>query len=372
MQRGITDNATASTLVTSRRSPNDTSTDRTEQSLLIVSIVFLCIISLVGIIGNVMIWKMLIQRKRKSSEYFIMNLAVADLTVCAMGIPLEIYEQLHDTWQFGVILCKMIWPYQTLLVLVSIMTLTAMSLERYRAIMTPFKPRLKKSHLLKAMALIWIIGLCVVAPYVKILNYDGEKCQEEWPTKMSGAYYTLSLLVIDYCIPLTIIAYCYARAGFKLYENTKQFKQVTGASEVQNFAQRKRHRRNTRAIKIFSFAVLMFLVCMLPGDCYWMWKSFGGNSTFAYENHFKTFSNILLYANSAINPFIFGACHLGCTRELRRSHHRGLQRVISFQSQESSSHLPPNSYKKDDSNNDESTKLNLNIYDCDHLRETDV
>lgn len=351
--------------------PNTTSVpaDHIRHSLRAIKLVFMCVISLVGITGNVIICKKMLRTKRKSSEYFIINLALADLTVCAMGIPLDIYDELHDTWEFGSFLCKVIWPYQTLLVLVSIMTLTAMSLERYRVIMTPFKPRLKKSDLLKVIACVWVIGLCVIAPYVNYLTYKDKQCKENWPMETSGAYYSLSLFVIDYCIPLTIITYCYTRAGFKLHENSKQMKRLNTSSQIANRAQRKRLRDNARVIKRFSFAVLMFLVCMLPGDCFWMWKSFG-NASFEYENHFQTFANILLYANSAINPFIFGACQVGCLGTADRKARRpGLRRVLSLQS-ECTSQMAANN------NNNAKTldydKEIINFSKINHMRETNV
>ncbi|CAB4032532.1 neuropeptide FF receptor 2-like, partial [Paramuricea clavata] len=68
---------------------------------------------------------------------------------------------------------------------------------------------------------------------------------------------------------------------------------------------------------IFSTAVIMFVICVLPGDCYWMWLSFRTNEYHPYDEHLQAFSAIILYANSAINPFIFGAVQMICHRTLR-------------------------------------------------------
>ena len=298
---------------------NSTSDDSaTKHSLLIFKIACLCAISIVGMIGNVTIFTTLFRRKLKSSEYFILNLALTDMMVCAIGIPLDIYQELHaGAWQYGAVLCKVIYPFQTLLVLISILTLTAMSLERYRAIMTPLKQLLRKPVIMASIGFIWCLGVAAVAPYSKILTYSYPSCEEKWPVTHDGNYYTLALFIIDYCIPLTIIVFCYSRAGFDLYRSTQQFKDgAESAFKNQNIAFRKRVQRNKHVIKVFSFAVLMFVVCMLPGDCYWMWTSFGDGSSFEYDDHLQTFTNILVYANSAINPFIFGACRMACFRVL--------------------------------------------------------
>lgn len=109
--------------------------------LFITQIVCFCVISFVGTLGNVVICVGLSRGRRKSSEYFILNLATADLLVCAVGIPLDIYEQYSDSWPYGPFLCHVIYPSQTLLILISILTLMGMSLERHRAICSPLKQR---------------------------------------------------------------------------------------------------------------------------------------------------------------------------------------------------------------------------------------
>jgi hypothetical protein len=287
-----------------------------EDSLIVVKLACLSAISLIGVIGNVLICATLIGHKRKTSEMFILNLAITDLLVCGVGIPLDIYQELHVLFPYGPVLCKVIWPSQTLLVLVSILTLTAMALERYRAIITPLKPKPKKQGILKCIAIIWLFGLAVVMPYIKALTYADRDCYETWPNARDPDYYTLVLFVIDYCIPLTIISYCYIRVGVKLYKSNLQFSaSPVRKSGLNSDAQRIRLKRNTRIIKVFSFAVVMFVICMLPGDIYWLYKSWG-QSEIPYENHFSTFANILLYANSMINPFIFGTCNIQCLQSI--------------------------------------------------------
>ena len=339
------------------------------QQILFFEIVCLSLISIVGIIANIVIIRKLMQRKRRSSEYFILNLAMTDLVVCSLCIPLDIYDQFHDTWQYGAFLCKIIWPFQTLFTLVSILNLTAMAIERYRAIIYPFRTRLTHSDLLKGIASVWLAGLCVIAPYIYYLRFDGKDCNEKWPHEMSGAYYTLSLLVIDYCIPLTIITFCYGRAGYKLYVNTKEFQAVNAG--VSNLSQKTRLERNTKIIKIFSFAVLVFLICMLPGDIYWMWKEFGTGSEFRYEKHFKTWSNTMIYANSCFNPFIFGACNFACCKgKFSWSSRRKLQRLVSVNSL---SAVMNGKAKKDEKNGLSSNETrDIDFSELDKLKETDI
>lgn len=112
----------------------------------VAKIVCYFVISIVGSFANLVICVGLARGTMKSSEYFIFNLAIVDLLVCAIGIPLDIYLQYADSWPYGEYPCHLIYPSQTMLILISIMNLMGMSLERHRAICTPLKQRYVLSY----------------------------------------------------------------------------------------------------------------------------------------------------------------------------------------------------------------------------------
>ena len=300
--------------ITTTRLPTTVETD---DFLFITQIVCYCVISIVGSLANLVICVGLSRGRLKSSEYFILNLAVADLLVCAIGIPLDIYLQYVDSWPYGAFLCRVISPSQTLLILVSILTLMGMSLERHRAICNPLKQRLTSKWICCSIACIWVISIAAVVPYANALDYINNDCEENWSVPENAKYYTLALFIIDYCIPLTIITYCYAKAGYVLNSKFKKFNRKESTSAKQNMAVMKRLQQKKKVIKIFSTAVVLFVVCVLPGDCYWMWLSFRSDKYHPHDSHLQAFSTIMLYANSAINPFIFGAVQMICNQRLK-------------------------------------------------------
>ena len=67
------------------------------QQIMFFEIVCLSIISLVGIIANMAIINKLMQQKRKSSQYFILNLVMTDIVVCSLCIPLDISVVVEST-----------------------------------------------------------------------------------------------------------------------------------------------------------------------------------------------------------------------------------------------------------------------------------
>jgi hypothetical protein len=100
-----------------------------------------------------------------------------------------------------------------------------------------------------SIVFIWLIAIAVVVPYAKALKYVDNYCREDWSVS-DAKYYTLALFIIDYCIPLTIITYCYARAGYVLNTKFKMFNRKECTSAKQNLATMKRLQQNKKVIKV--------------------------------------------------------------------------------------------------------------------------
>ena len=112
-------------------------------TLTIIQVAFYTVIAIIGTAANLVLCGALLRRKHRStSEDFILNLAVTDVMTCAVGIPLDMAVILVQHWPFGAFMCKVVYPFQTALIAIRVATLTCMAIERYRAIMTPFKPML--------------------------------------------------------------------------------------------------------------------------------------------------------------------------------------------------------------------------------------
>jgi hypothetical protein len=90
------------------------------------------IILVLGVIGNVLVILVVAkQRKMRTvTNYFILNLACADLTVLVSNIPIDLTTRFLNRWIFGKASCKILKPLQTMGTIASILTLVAISLSR--------------------------------------------------------------------------------------------------------------------------------------------------------------------------------------------------------------------------------------------------
>lgn len=290
----------------------------TNQNVIIVQLFFYCSITCIGATGNILICLAILRRRQhKISEYFIFNLSVTDLAVCTVSIPLDVAERILGYWPYGTVFCKIIYPFQTILMAVSVSTLLAMSLERYRVIIHPFKPRIKVHSSRTIIAGIWGGSIILVSPYIYVLSHDGEKCIEKWPSDITFVQaYTMSVFIVLYLCPLFIITVAYSLVGAKLYRDIKRMKGIFAVENKTTAGKRmlkSRAHRNLRIVKIFIAAVCAFAVCFLPTHVMWVWHDFGSGSKSSDFTNLLVFANILVYFNSCINPFIFGTLQTQCS-----------------------------------------------------------
>ncbi len=93
-----------------------------------------CCVSLCAVIGNsLIIWIVLRSpRMRSVTNYFIANLAFADILIGAFAIPFQFQAALLQRWDLPWFMCSFCPTVQVISVNVSVFTLTAIALDRYR------------------------------------------------------------------------------------------------------------------------------------------------------------------------------------------------------------------------------------------------
>ena len=277
---------------------------------------------LVGGCGNTLVCKAIFrQKKLKTNEYFILNLALTDLATSFISVPFDAVEKIYGYFPFGPVLCKVLYPFQTVLLGVSVLTLLFMSVERYGAIMTPFRRRIREKTACQLLVAAWIFSVLLVLPYASILGVKEGHCVEHWRHTAHAKAFTLSVFVCLFDVPLLVIMVAYALIVRKLYKDTKASHTLFAGrrGSCRTMAVRLTE-RSIKMVKISIIAVVAFAACLLPNHVMWMWHDFGNANTTPLFNTVLTFTQITIYFNSVLNPFIFGRIQLrSCKRMARNS-----------------------------------------------------
>ncbi|ESO88161.1 hypothetical protein LOTGIDRAFT_126576 [Lottia gigantea] len=281
---------------------------------------------IVGSIGNFLVCFVVWRSKHMQTvtNLFIVNLAVADFLVVVICLPPTVLQEITETWFFGELMCKIAIFLQTMSVCCSVLTLCAISVERYYAICDPLKARISFRKVIVTIIAIWIASALVSLPNIlymylatsypdipEYLTY----CQMAWSNETDMIY--KSFLVIGlYLLPILVIGIFYSiisrhlwRSGpypvlnFSLSWKTSSFcKTHPNHAETQLISRRK-------VAKMLIAIVILFVVCYLPVHTLFLLRSTGLLHQLDMNSPIIPLlylvAHWLCYFNSAINPVIY-------------------------------------------------------------------
>jgi len=276
---------------------------------------------LVGIIGNGLIVYSVIQfRQMKSlSNVFLASLATADLILIICCVPVKFAQLFSYTWTFGKFLCKFVHYIQNLSAICSVYTLTAMSIERYYAIMYPVECRYicTMSQTKRIIFFTWFGSIILATPvlWIQILmevgdeNHRGYWCIRDWDNQLGWKIYELYMLSIILIIPSIIMSYSYAhickRLWFLMHNRRSEFPLSLQQPTVYLDASTN---KMSQVIRMLIVVVIIFVLCWTPILVINVLTAFGIMPTLNYGHlkAIKTTFHLFSYANSCVNPIIYG------------------------------------------------------------------
>lgn len=151
--------------------------------------IFYIIIFFMGMYGNFLVCFVVLRNKTMQTvtNFFITNLALADMLLCLFCITLTPTYSILRKWIFGEFLCHSVAFLQCFCVYLSTLTLTSIAVDRFFVIVYPFRPRMKVYTCLLILLLIWICSCLLTMPYgyyMEVKNHgDTIICDEVWPTE---------------------------------------------------------------------------------------------------------------------------------------------------------------------------------------------
>jgi leucokinin receptor len=210
-------------------------------------------ISLVTVLGNLLVILVIFknQSMRTVTNFYIANLSFADVVIGVLGIPFQFQAALLQRWDLPHFLCPVAPFVKELTVNVSIMTLAVISIDRYRAVIHPLKPRCSKRVAHVVMAVVWFFSLLVALPAAVVFRVmwiedgvNGMKpfCYPAFPQLNNvdlGRTYRLVLVIIQYFFPLLIICFAYIRIIHKIWLTKAPGSAVDARDQIMNRNKRK-------------------------------------------------------------------------------------------------------------------------------------
>lgn len=190
------------------------------------------LIFVVGTLGNGLTCTVILRHKamHTPTNFYLFSLAVSDLLVLLVGLPLELYEMQHNyPFQLDASACHFrILLFETVC-LASVLNVTALSVERYVAVVRPLQAKsvMTRAHVRRMLGAIWVLAILFSLPNTSLhgleplyvpcrgLVSDSVTCKLVSPL----VFYKLvvqTTALLFFCLPMVTISVLYLRIGLRL------------------------------------------------------------------------------------------------------------------------------------------------------------
>ncbi|XP_077988643.1 somatostatin receptor type 2-like [Glandiceps talaboti] len=253
-----------------------------------------------GLIGNGIVIYLILRRPSMKTvpNMYILNLASADFLFLLDLIFLTIEYVIKD-WIFGAVMCKIVIGIDGMNMFTGIFTLTAMTVDRYLAIVHAIWSKNHRTVLQARVVciLLWLISIAVTIPlwmYATLRSREGiTSCNTRGPPWVEKLF-ALYSFAIGFMLPIIVISICYTRILVYLARNSKMSKPQSSKSKI------------GRVSLMILMAVLVFVICWLP---FWTIRVYllteePTSSSMALQIVYYL-SQCLTYANSSLNPLVY-------------------------------------------------------------------
>ncbi|XP_070539723.1 growth hormone secretagogue receptor type 1-like [Ptychodera flava] len=336
---------------------------------LIVTTIAYVIIFILGVVGNAMVafvvWKN--NDMRSSTNYFLVNLSIADLLVLIICMPTALLETyVISPFLLGEVMCKLSPFLERTAAHASVLTLVAVAIERYYAICHPLKAQYKctPGKTIKICFLIWIMASLSTVPNIMSTVHeprpDGRgnivyDCRTYTRNKASKIYMMFAIPVIFFALPMFLLSvlYCliirtlnYANPTLKS-ENSMAITKTSGTAGLarhkanyklttsrqalnkhahsptsekeENMQEQKllansaavaSERARRRVVYMLLTVVTLFFLCLLPERVVNLYFSFASDEELSDmgvmgQLSIVIFCRVMFYLNSAVNPAVY-------------------------------------------------------------------
>ncbi|XP_078684459.1 prokineticin receptor 2-like [Branchiostoma floridae x Branchiostoma belcheri] len=228
-----------------------------------------CLIVMTCGFGNLLLISVIVwfKKARTMTNTLIANLALSDFLVAVFCLPfnLDYYIIKSRMWTHSHVTCVAVHFLRQTSLYVSTNALLVIAIDRYLVIMLPHIPRMSARVAGAAVTMVWVVSLLVSIPAAmstKVLPYANNGntfCGQIWSIQEKARYkaYYLSMLVLEFVIPVIIMTFCYVFIVRKIWK-----RQVPGfRTDEQNQSIMRSKRRSVRLLVV---VLVLFVLCWGP------------------------------------------------------------------------------------------------------------
>uniref|UniRef100_A0A8C9V0E9 Prolactin releasing hormone receptor n=2 Tax=Scleropages formosus TaxID=113540 RepID=A0A8C9V0E9_SCLFO len=283
-----------------------------------------CLLVAVACIGNAFLLACILIDKKlhNATNFFIGNLAAGDLLMCLSCVPLTAsYAFDARGWTFGRPLCHLVPLLQAATVFASVLSLTAIAVDRYVVVAHPVRRRISLRACGAVALAVWALSLLLAAPpslhtrYLDLRPSGMELvvCEEFWPdARRFRLLYSCLMLLASYMIPLLSVCVSYCAITARLRQRC-----LPGAP---THSQNRWNRKRRKTFSLLVASVLAFALCWLPLQVLNLLLDLDSDFHIVgkrYVNVLQVSCHLVAMSSACYNPFIYASLHSKVRLHLR-------------------------------------------------------
>ncbi|KAF1761163.1 hypothetical protein GCK72_009417 [Caenorhabditis remanei] len=270
-----------------------------------VAIAFVLLMA-TAIIGNSVVMWIIYKHKvmHYGFNYFLFNMAFADLLIALFNVGTSWTYNLYYDWWYGD-LCTLTSFFGIAPTTVSVCSMMALSWDRCQAVVNPLQKRpLSRKRSVIAILIIWVVSTVTALPFAIAASVNSFFTYDVVTSTVSkthvcsapvNTFFEKVLFGIQYALPIIILGSTFTRIAVAF----RATNEATDSSLKNNHT-----RAKSKAVKMLFLMVVAFVVCWLPYHIY---------HAFALEEFFDAthgkYAYLLIYwiamSSCAYNPIIY-------------------------------------------------------------------
>lgn len=267
---------------------------------------FLAISMVLAILGNIMVIITILRHPgmRTRTNMLLGNLAVADILVAVLDMPVALITIVKHKWIFSEALCYVNGFTVGLGLMLSVHTLMWISIHKYLSITRHFTCNVTKFKIRLMMVAAWawtILFNLSATPLLKLTDTVYKKgssqCGPAVPTSTSQRIHSAINTLCNLLIPMAVMIFCYYKIFKEVHNHLERMREIADQGVRNSYIQQKQITVTLLIVLIF------FFVFWMPYIVYSMSLVFLGEEK--VDPVFNPISYLFGYMNSACNPVIY-------------------------------------------------------------------
>ncbi|XP_073729826.1 trace amine-associated receptor 13c-like [Misgurnus anguillicaudatus] len=233
------------------------------------------------------------------TNMLVLSLAVTDLLVGLITMPLEAIKLIETSWYFGDTFCTVFLTTTGLLFSTSLSNLVFIAVDRYVAVCQPllYPQKITMTRTIFMICLFWFFSSAYTIAIGINISHRKYTCYGECMIIITFAW-TITDLFLSFLLPCTVIITLYLRIFYVAHHQVKVINSLM-RSEKHLTEGSVRRKSESKAALTLGIIVMVYLFCWIPYFILSLIPNTSMTSVIAY------FMLWMLYINSALNPLIY-------------------------------------------------------------------